>query len=264
MTRIGPAPFIAVDHAGSGELLVFLHGIGGNRRNWQDNLPEFAKHWHAVAWDARGYGESDDYDGPLDFADFSRDLARVLDHFHAAQAHLVGLSMGGRIAMHFASLHPRRVLTLTLCDTHRGFQHMPEEKRREFVRSRKEPLLAGREPRDIAPAVARSLSGPHASPEAIAKLVDSISRLHKESYLKTIEASMMSVTDVNLAGIRVPTHVVVGADDPLTPVSVSQELASAIPGAKLTVIPGAGHLSNLEKPGEFNRAAIDFLLACRT
>ena len=93
--RIGPAPHIAVDHMGSGDLVVFLHGIGGNKRNWHPNLAAFGQHWHAVAWDARGYGESDDYDGPLDFLDYSRDLARVLDHFQAAQAHIVGLSMGG-------------------------------------------------------------------------------------------------------------------------------------------------------------------------
>ena len=59
--------------------------------------PAFAKHFHAVAWDARGYGGSDDYDGPLDFGDFSADLLRVLDHLGARKAHLVGLSMGGRI-----------------------------------------------------------------------------------------------------------------------------------------------------------------------
>ena len=76
-TRIGPSPHIAVDHMGTGDLVVFLHGIGGNRRNWHPNLAAFAPHWHAVAWDARGYGESDDYDGPLDFVDYARDLARV-------------------------------------------------------------------------------------------------------------------------------------------------------------------------------------------
>ena len=139
--RIGPAPRLAVDHMGSGELLVFLHGIGGNKRNWHDNLPAFASHWHAAAWDARGYGESDDYEGPLTFSDFSHDLARVLDHFGAAKAHIVGLSMGGRIAQDFAALYPDRLLTLTLCDTHRGFSHFSEEKRREFIRLRKEPLV---------------------------------------------------------------------------------------------------------------------------
>ena len=262
--RIGPKPFIAVDHMGSGELLVFLHGIGGNKRNWHDNLPAFAEHWHAVAWDARGYGDSDDYDGPLVFSDFSHDLARVVDHFGAAKAHIVGLSMGGRIAMEFADLYPDRILTLTLCDTHRGFSQMPEEKRREFVRLRREPLVAGGEPTDIAVPVAKTLIGPKASQEAFDKLVDSISRLHKQSYVKTIETTIMTVTDGHLANIRVPTHVVVGADDRLTTPAAAKELANMIPDAKLTVISDAGHLSNIEKSAEFNEAVIGFILAARS
>ena len=102
-----PSPRIAVDHIGSGPLVICLHGIGGNRTNWHDQLRAFSSHFHAAAWDARGYGESDDYEGPLDFADFSRDLLRVLDFFAAQRAHLVGLSMGGLIAMDFCLSYPR-------------------------------------------------------------------------------------------------------------------------------------------------------------
>jgi 3-oxoadipate enol-lactonase len=72
-----------------------MHGIGGNRTNWHDQLPVFAQRFHAVAWDARGYGASHDYSEPLDFSDFATDLARLLDHFEVERAHLVGLSMGG-------------------------------------------------------------------------------------------------------------------------------------------------------------------------
>ena len=75
---IAGQPRIAVDHIGAGPLVVFLHGIGGNRSNWHDQLSEFGRHFHAVAWDARGYGDSDDYDGALDFGDFAIDLARVI------------------------------------------------------------------------------------------------------------------------------------------------------------------------------------------
>ena len=158
--RIGPHPHLAVDHQGSGDLLVLLHGIGGNKRNWHDNLPALAAHWHTVAWDARGYGESDDYEGPLAFTDYADDLIRVLDRFGATKAHILGLSMGGRIAMDFAERYPRRLLSLTLCDTHAGFANFTEEQKREFLRLRKEPLIAGGEPKDIAEPVARSLSGP--------------------------------------------------------------------------------------------------------
>jgi 3-oxoadipate enol-lactonase len=257
--RVGPAPHIAVDHLGTGHLAVFLHGIGGNKRNWHPNLAAFARHWHAVAWDARGYGESDDYDGPLDFIDYARDLARVLDHFEAARAHIVGLSMGGRIALDFAALYSERLSTLTLCDTHLGFDHFSEQVKREFVRLRKEPLERGGTPKDIAVPVAKSLCGPNVSAEAFAALVDSLSRLHKESYLKCIESSIMAASHGRPEDIRVPTHVIVGGEDRLTTPAMCRELAAMIPGAELTIIADAGHLVNIEKPAEFNAAAIGFI-----
>ena len=255
----GP-PRIAIDHAGSGSLVVLMHGIGGNRSNWHDQLPEFGRYFHTVAWDARGYGDSDDYQGDLNFGDFAIDLARVLDHFNATRAHLVGLSMGGVIALDFVSRWSDRVTTLTLCDSLPGFSHLSDEQRREFIRLRQEPLLAGKEPKDIAPAVAKSLLGKSPRPGAFERLVASMSALHKESYLKTI-ASMANYTRVmlELEAITQPTHVVVGDEDTLTPPATSREMARRIPGARLTVIEGCGHLTNIEQPEAFNRAVVGFL-----
>jgi 3-oxoadipate enol-lactonase len=259
LDNIGPAPHIAVEHAGEGELAIFMHGIGGNRRNWYDQIDAFAPHFHAAAWDARGYGDSDDYDGALNFSSYADDLARVLDHFGTDRAHIIGLSMGGRIAMDFAARYPSRLLTLTLCDTHKGFAALPEEKKKAFIASRKEPLLAGKEPKDIAEPVARTLVGPNASEAAFRSLVDSMCRLHKESYIKSIEASVMMDVRNDLGAIKTPTHVVVGSEDKLTTVEMARELAGEIPGAELTVIDDAGHLSNIEKPEEFNAATLGFL-----
>jgi len=256
---IEPRPRIAVDVEGRGPLLVFLHGIGGNRSNWRDQLPAFAADFTAVAWDARGYGGSDDYDGPLDFADFSGDLLRLLDHFRAPRAHLCGLSMGGRIAMDFHDRHPERVASLTLCDTQPGLAQMPSEKRREFIRLRQEPLRAGKRPVDMAPEVARSLIGPRAVPGAFERLIDSMAALHVDSYLKTIEASFLYERAPALENIRVPVHIVVGADDRLTPPEIARAMAARIAGARLTVIPDAGHLANLEQPQRFNAAVLAFL-----
>jgi len=256
---IGPRPRIAVDVQGRGPLLLFLHGIGGNRGNWQGQLPAFAGEFTAAAWDARGYGESDDYEGPLDFAEFSADLLRVIDDFGTERAHLCGLSMGGRIAMDFHDRHPERVASLTLCDTQPGLAQMPTEKRREFIRLRQEPLRAGRTPAQMAPEVAKSLVSPNASPGALQLLIDSMTALHTESYLKTIEASFLYERTPNLEGIRLPVHVVVGADDRLTPPELARGMADRIPEAALTIIPEAGHLSNIEQPERFNAAVLGFL-----
>jgi 3-oxoadipate enol-lactonase len=255
----GP-PRIALDHAGAGQLLIMLHGIGGNRTNWHDQLPVFGVHFHAVSWDARGYGASDDHEGPLDFSDFARDLARVLDHFNSARAHLVGLSMGGMIAMDFYSRYPERVATLTICDSLPGFNHLTPEQRREFVRLRQEPLLNGQEPKDIAPSVAETLIGKSARPGSFERLVASMSALHKESYLKTISGGASYQRHFELEKFAAPTHVVVGDEDRLTPPEMSRQMAARIPGARLTVIEGAGHLSNIEQPEKFNGAVLGFLM----
>ena len=252
---------IAFDHAGTGPLVVFLHGIGGNRTNWTEQLQAIADTFHAVAWDARGYGESDDYEGPLSFADFSGDLVRLLDHFGVARAHLVGLSMGGRIALDFYERHPDRVASLVLCDTFPGFdgESFPRAEREKFVRSRRDPLLAGQTPREMAPPVAKGLVSPSAGPEVVARLVESMAALHTDSYIKAIEATTHSERVADLAQIAVPVQLIVGQDDTLTPPSLSESMAAALPDARLEILENAGHLTNLERPEAFNFVLGKFL-----
>jgi len=256
---IRTTPRIALDHVGMGPLAIFLHGIGGNRTNWHDQLAEFGAHFHAVAWDARGYGSSDDYEGALDFGDFAADLVRVIDHFGAARAHLVGLSMGGVIAMDFATRFPDRVATLTLCDTMPGFGHLSDAQRREFISLRQEPLLAGKEPRDIAPVVAKTLLRKSPRPGCFERLVASMTALHKQSYIKTITGSVNYARPLELETISAPVHIVVGDEDTLTPPATSLAMVKRIAGARMTVIENAGHLSNMENPAAFNAALNKFL-----
>jgi 3-oxoadipate enol-lactonase len=257
--RVSGSPQIAVDHAGNGDLVVFLHGIGGNRRNWRDVLLALSDRYHTVAWDGRGWGDSEDYDGPLRFEDMAADLARVLDHFGAAKAHIVGLSLGVKVALFFAHLYPERLLSLTLCDGSITSRSANPETLREFVRLRQQPLLEGKEPADIAGPVARSLVSPRAVPGALEQLIDSMSRLHKDMYLKALELAVMTPDAPGLDRISVPTLVVVGEDDTLTPVAAAEQIANAIKGARLIVVPHAGHLVNIEQPHEFNRILREFL-----
>jgi 3-oxoadipate enol-lactonase len=255
----GP-PRLAVEGAGEGPLCLFLHGIGGNRSNWAAQLPAFAAAgFAAAAWDARGYGASEDYPGPLAFADFTDDLARVLDHVGTERAHLVGLSMGGRIAQAFALAHPNRVGALVLADTHGGFGDLTEDQRADYVRARREPLLAGKTPADIAPGVVERLVGPEASDAARAALLASVSALRADSYLKAIEATVTQDRVGDLSALACPTHFIVGEHDRLTTPEIVRRLAAQRPGSAVATIPGAGHVSNLEAPDAFNRAALGFL-----
>lgn len=262
---IGPAPRIAVDHAGTGDLVVFLHGIGGQRSNWHAQLDALSDRFHVAAWDARGYGASEDYEEPLAFADFSADLLRVLDHFGAATAHLVGLSMGGMIAQDFYRRLPQRVRSLVLADTRNVFGRHDSE---EFLRQREAPLLAGLTPKDIAPTLVRALAGPRASPAAMAQLTGSIAALRKDSYLKVLRTTTLVAEEadfrgmqgfVDLASVRVPTLVICGTEDTVTPPAMSRAIAGGIANARLVWIEGAGHLSNIEQPEVFNAALRDFL-----
>ncbi|HVE49493.1 MAG TPA: alpha/beta fold hydrolase [Casimicrobiaceae bacterium] len=264
-TLIGPAPRIAVDYAGAGPLVVFMHGIGGNRTNWREQIDALSGDFLCAAWDARGYGASDDYDGPLAFSHFNDDLLRVLDHFGRPAAHLVGLSMGGTIAQNFYRRHPQRVLSLVLADTRNGFQRHNSD---EFLRRREAPLLAGLTPADIAPNLAPTLVAPDASREVVQRLTESIAALHKDSYLKALRASTLAPESeefqgmtgyVDMATVRVPTLVICGTDDQVTPAAMSRELAEGIAGARLEMIDGAGHLSNVENPERFNEVLREFL-----
>lgn len=258
--KIGPAPQIAVEHDGDGVLVMLLHGIGGRRQNFTDQLPVLAGDYHAAAWDARGYGDSDDYEGPLDFSDFSRDLARVLDHFGAGKAHLIGQSMGGRISLDFYALFPERVATLTLCGVHASFGEFTEAERREFVDCRRKPLMEeGKTPAEMAPPLARHLLAPDVSDEVFDQVVASVSALHVESYVKTVEATTRYDRSGILGEIAVPSMVVVGEHDALTSVEMERDLADRIPGARFEIMPGCGHMANLERPDEFNRIIGEFI-----
>lgn len=260
---VGPAPRIALSVAGAGPLVVFLHGIGGHRQHWDDQLPAFGELFTAAAWDARGYGDSDDYDGPLAFADFSADLLRVLDYFGAERAHLVGLSLGGRIARDFALRHPARVATLVLANTTAGFDTLTPEQVEAFIRSRRVPLESGRTLRELAPELAQNLMSPAAVPGAYPRLLASMAALRKDSYLKTIEASTREDRGAHIEAIAAPTLVVTSDEDRLYPAALAEDMARRIPGARLAIVRGAGHLSNLEQPEAFNAAALPFLLEHR-
>lgn len=254
------APQLAYDVAGSGASLICLHGIGGNRRNWTAQLHALSDICRVIAWDARGYGDSDDYSGPLAFTDFAADLLRLLDHLDIERAHLCGLSMGGRIVLDFYERHADRVRSLILVDTFPGFEaSFSQQGRERFVRERRQPLLEGKEPADIAPAIARTLVSPSAAPAVVQQLIDSIAMLHKESYLKTIEALTMYVPVTDVGIIKVPVQIIVGADDKLTPPAISRKMAAGITGARLLEIPNTGHLSNIEAPEVFNACLREFL-----
>ena len=248
---VGPAPRLALSVAGSGPLVLFIHGVGGNRHHWHVQVAFLSQKFRAAAWDARGYGDSEDYAAPLRFEeDFSADILRVLDHFREKQAHLEGLSMGGRIARNFALRHPERLRSVTLANTSAGIDAMTPEQVARFVEER----------RNRTPESMRALVGSRAEPQAMEALQQSVRSLHRPMYLKTLEAIVAQDHRAPVERIRVPTLVIAGDEDRVYPPGATRNLAERIPGARFVEFTGCGHLSNLEQPDRFNQVVLEFLL----
>ncbi|HVN45562.1 MAG TPA: alpha/beta hydrolase [Steroidobacteraceae bacterium] len=258
--RIGPSPRIALDWGGSGPLVVLLHGIGGNRQSWKAQLPALTVEFTAAAWDARGYLDSDDYSGPLEFSELSQDLLRVLDAFGAPRAHLVGTSMGGRVALHFVDRYPERVASLVLADTSAGSAEQGTPERIEsFLRLRRQPLIEGKTPADIAPQIARTLVGPNCPSEVLQEVIAGLAGLRRDSYLKALECTTRFNDFPRYETIRVPALVMVGEYDRLATPAFAAQVAQQLPAGSLEVLAGVGHLSNQEDPSAFNAALLKFL-----
>jgi len=263
-TFVPGAPRLACAVVGDGPAVVFLHGIGGGRDNWLRQQQALENSFTTIAWDGRGYGDSDDYDGPLEFHQFGDDLVRLLDHFAIERAHLVGLSMGARILMEFAPRYLDRVATLTLCDCFYGFANaLSPEKQAEYIELRERPLLEGRTFADLAPRLVESLVSAGATAEVRAELTASIERLRVDSYLKTLRASVTFDQAEQLGALTMPVQLIFGTEDKLTPPSIGEDMMALLPNAELAMINGAGHLSNLEAPAAFNTTLAAFLATHR-
>lgn len=255
MERVGD---IAVDVRGAGETLLFLHGIGGNARNWEAQLDHFASRYKAAAWDARGYGESG---GAVErFEQFAEDASRVIAAL-GSPAHVVGLSMGGRIALDLAARYPDQVRSLTLANTSAGSaETAAPEKVAAFLALRLKPLVEeGLTPADIAESIVAGIEGPNISPEAREALLDSHRRLHKQGYIAAMRAVTGFTGFPDFATLAVPTLVLTASEDRVAPPAHARLMAERIPGARFVEIAGSGHISNIEAPEAFNAALGDFL-----
>lgn len=256
------APRIAYASAGSGEeSIFFLHGIGGNKTNWSEQLRFFSQHgYRAIAWDLRGYGDSDDYAGEFLFEEISADLVRLMDELRVKKAHFVGLSMGGRILMDFASSHSNRIQSLSICAAFPSFgKALSDEQRHDYIRLRKQPLLSGRSFAELAPDLVSSLLGPTASEAMYNTLYESICQLRKDSYLKALEAAVFFDRSKEIQGIQSPTLLLYGEHDHLTPPEMGLKVKALMPHAQMSVLAACGHLINLEASDAFNQIVYQFI-----
>ena len=239
--------------------LIFLHGIGGDKESWQDDVAHFAAQgWRAIAWDCPGYGESAP---PPDFtwAALSDALRALLDHLGISRAVLVGHSMGGMVAQDFVATHPDRVSALILSGTSPAFGRPEGEFQRRFVADRLAPLEAGQRMADIAPGLVGHMMAPGASDVVKQAAVRAMGHVPAATYAAAVRNLVVFDRRAALAGIAVPTLCLAGEHDPNAPAAMMEKMAARIPGAVYHCLPGVGHLANMEDSGAFRAALAAFL-----
>jgi 3-oxoadipate enol-lactonase len=243
---------VAWREAGSGPLVLFLHGLGTTRTGFDPQLAALASGYRCVAWDMPGYGASPPAP-ELSFPLLADTVAGLIDTLGETQAHLAGLSLGGQIALHTTLRHRARVRSLTLLDSSPAFG-LDGTDPEAWMRLRLDPLDAGETPASMAEPVLRSIMAPDADDRARAAAVASMARIPAAGLRAAVECLPSHDVRARLGEVEVPTLVLVGERDEETPLSYAQALAQGIPGALLRIIPGAGHVSNLEAPEAVNAA----------
>ena len=242
---------------GTGQAVLFLHGLGGSRTSWQPQLAGLSEAFRCLAWDMPGYGASVPVT-PLTFTAIADAVARLLDAAGAERAHLVGESFGGMHALHTALRHPDRVGRLVLANTSPAFG-LDGTDPNAWRAARLAPLDAGLTPDDIAEQVLTSVAGPSLDADILAMRMAGFARIPADGLRAAIECLPSHNLLDRLAEIKAPTLVIAGELDAETPVAYSRILVDGLPDAELVVLDGVGHLAVSEGPEAVNRLMRDFL-----
>lgn len=250
---------LAYRDEGAGAPLVFLHAFPLNQTMWDGQVTAFAGRRRVVTFDWRGFGASSAGGGISGMDVLADDLAGLLDELQIGRAAICGLSMGGYAAFAFARRRADRVEALILADT----RPTPDTEEGKQGRRDAAELVRQSGPAAIAERMLPKLLGPTTRrdrPQVLSQ-VRAMIEANRPEGIAQASLGMAEREDATplLGQLSCPTLVIVGNEDQLTPPSDSEKMSRLIPGARLAVIPGAGHLSNLEQPEVFNRHLAEFL-----
>ena len=253
---------IEYQRRGSGPPLVLLHGFTQDSRVWRPQLEDLSSTFTVIAWDAPGAGQSSDPPEAFGMAEWSDCLAGLLDAADVDCAHVLGLSWGGLLAQEFYRRYPACVRSLILVSTYAGWkgslpEPIPEERLAACLRD------ASLLPDEFVPKYLPGMfseSPPRESREELRRIM---LQFHPVGFRLMATALARADTRDLLPSINVPTLLIWGDADKRSPLNVATQMRNAVPGARLVVIPGAGHVSNLEKPDRFDAIVRDFCLSLR-
>ena len=237
---------IGYEEAGSGQRapIVLLHGVGSDKSVWRPQLEHFAQERRAIAFDYPGYGESDPAPEGTTRDDYASAIVSAMSELGVAEAHVCGLSLGGVVAIAINALAPDRCVSLLLADT---FASHPDG---QVFYDR--AVAGSADMRALAEGRVDVLLAQPADQAVRRDVIETMARIDPDAYRTGAGAVWLADQHDRATDIRVPTLVLCGADDHITPPSLSLVLTRLIPGARCEIMDRASHLANLDRPDEFN------------
>lgn len=250
---------IAYERVGEGPPLVLAHGAAADSRQWQPQLAALGDEFTVVAWDEPGAGRSSDVPADVGLADYATCLAAVIEALALGPAHVGGLSWGGTVVQELYRHRPELVATLVLADSYAGWKgSLPGEEVGARVAGARRMLAAPAG--EFDPTLPGLFAGD--PPAEFVPLLEGMAAAVRPDSLGT-QLALMAEADQRdlLPTIAVPTLLIWGELDVRSPLSVARQFDQAISDTSLVVIPGCGHVSNLERPEQFNEAVRQFCRA---
>ena len=250
---------IGYEREGTGPALVLLHGgFGFDSRSWRRQLDALSDAFTVVAWDAPGCGRSSDPPPTFRLPDYADCLAGFIDALRLATPHVLGLSFGGALALQLFDRHPTVPRTLVLSGAYAGWAgSLPPDE----VARRRARLAADmqRPPEEWIPTYLPGLLTDAAPPEMVEEVKALMSEVRPAANQAMLEGMAEADLREVLPLVNVPTLLLYGDQDARSPLAVGRSLHEAIPGSRLVVLPGVGHLSSVEAADQFNREVRSFL-----
>jgi len=234
---------------GDGPPIVCLHGIGGGKESFCDQL-QGLNGYRMIAWDMPGYGDSDTR--PLTFAGLSEALANLIDALGLKSAHLLGHSIGGMVAIEHAMRRPDHVRSLALIGTTSRFGGRDEGFKETFLKARLAPLDAGQTMVEMAALAAPNIVGSVADKASVKKIETVMAKVPASTWRNILACLVTFDRHNDLGAIDVPTCLIAGSEDQNAPARTMQKMAAKFAHAEYHEIVGAGHMINQEAPDQVN------------
>jgi len=241
----------------SAPVVTLSHSLATNLSMWDPQIPALTSRYRVLRFDTRGHGGTDAPEGAYSLDQLAEDTRALLQALGIARTHFIGLSMGGFIGQILALTYPQMLQSLVLCDT---TSRVPPDAKPMWDERIRAAQAHGMEPH-VEPTIGRWLTAPFREqrPDVVDRVRAMIRATNPAGYIGCCHAiAALDLTD-RLQAIAAPTLVIVGEEDPGTPVAASRTIHERIKGSELVILKSASHLSNMEQPEAFNRAVTTFL-----